>query len=96
MAILLLMPDGDRKSEPRETDPARLAQLLDIELMQKRAAWQQAKASRGTLRALSFMFLFLVVIAALLTFFFVFSSGKITELRPNGTEATPSPAASPE
>lgn len=88
------MPDGDRKPEPEEIDPAKLEQLLAIELMQKRAAWQQAKANRGNLRALSFGFLFLIIVAALLAFFFIFSGG-MGEPRRGAPQSTPAPAASP-
>ncbi len=90
------MPDGDGKPEPPQIDPAKLEQLLEIELMQKRAAWQQAKAKRGNLRALSFMFLFLVIIGALLAFFFVFSSGRLSPSRPPGSEDSPGHTATPE
>ena len=89
------MPDGDRKREPDELDPAKLERLLDIELMQKRAAWQQAKASRSNLRTFSFMFLFLVIVGALLAFFFLFSSGEMTNLRPEAELPTPPPTATP-
>ena len=95
MAILLVMPDGDRKPEREEIDPARIEQLLELELMQKRAEWQRTKASRGNLRALSFMFLFLVIFGALVAFFFIFSSGRLTETRPDA-QSTPTPAAAPE
>ena len=94
MAILLLMPEGDGKPEPTEIDPAKIEQLLNIELMQKRAAWQQARAKRNNLRALSFIFLFLVIVAALLAFFFVFSSG-VADRKPSTTEDSPSPTTSP-
>lgn len=90
------MPDGDGKPEPPQIDPAKLEQLMEIELMQKRAAWQQAKAKRGNLRALSFMFLFLVIIGALLAFFFVFSSGGLSPARPPGSEDAPGQTATPE
>jgi hypothetical protein len=89
------MPDGDGKPEPPQIDPAKLEQLLEIELMQKRAAWQQAKAKRGNLGALSFMFLFLVIIGALLAFFFVFSSRGLSPSRPP-SEDSPGHTATPE
>ncbi len=89
------MTDGDRKREPGETDPARLAQLLELELMQKRAAWQQTKARRGNLRALSFLFLFIVIAAALAAFFVLFSSDTVSELRSNAPHSSPSPTSSP-
>ncbi len=47
-----------------------MTKALEIELMQKRAAWQQARASRGTWRALSILFLVLVLLGALLAFFY--------------------------
>ena len=90
------MPDRERKSEPGEIDPTKVEQLLEIELMQKRAAWQQAKARRSNLRAMSFLFLFVVIIAALVTFFLFFSSGTIRESPASSdgeSEATPLPAA---
>jgi type VI protein secretion system component VasF len=89
------MADGDSKRERTETDPARLAQLLEIELMQKRAAWQQAKARRGSLRTMSFLFLFLVIVAALVAFYLFFSPERVSELRSNAPHAGSPPAASP-
>lgn len=90
------MSNGDSKPEPAESDPAKLAQLLEIELMQKRAAWQQAKARRGNLRAISFFFLFIVIVGSLVAFFVFFSGGRVSELHPNGGAPSPSPLASPE
>jgi hypothetical protein len=89
------MSNGDSKREPTETDPAKLAQLLEIELMQKRAQWQQAKARRGNLRALSFFFLFIVIVGALVAFFLFFSPARVTELRANAPHSGASPAPSP-
>ena len=81
----------DRNNQPpRETDPAKLAKLLEIELMQKRASWQQAKARRGTLRAMSFLFLFVVIIAAVAAFYFLASSERV----PSAGDGA-RPAASP-
>jgi hypothetical protein len=65
------MPERESKPEQPGTNPDQLAKLLEIELMQKRAAWQQASARRGTYRTLSFLFLFLVIVAILLAFFVV-------------------------
>ncbi len=89
------MAEGN--SERRETDPAKLAEQLEIELMMKRAGWQQAKARRGSLRAISFAFLFLVIVGALFAFWFFFSSGNVEELRATAAErshASPSPTVS--
>ncbi|MEO5718543.1 MAG: hypothetical protein ABIR29_08230 [Chthoniobacterales bacterium] len=59
------------EAEPkRETDPEVLARALELELIMKRASWQKMAARRGTWRALSFLFLFLVIIGALLAYFY--------------------------
>lgn len=73
------MADSDGKREP--TDPAKLAQLLDLELMQKRAEWQNAKARHRNVRALAFLFLFIVIAGAIVAFFLFFSSGAVNEKR---------------
>jgi hypothetical protein len=87
------MPESDRKREEKEIDPAKLEQLLEIELMQKRTAWQQAKARRSGLRALSFFFLFVVLVAALLACFFLLSPDRRAMLLPSRPEpAQPTPS----
>ena len=57
----------------QESDPDALAKALELELIMKRASWQKMRARRGTWRALSFLFLFLVLLGALLAYFY-FSS----------------------
>ncbi len=89
------MAADDRKREGSDADPERLAQLLELELIQKRAAWQQAAARRGSLRVLSFLFLFIVIVGALIAFFVFFSSDSVTEVRLNSPNASPAPAVSP-
>lgn len=92
------MPEGNRKPEREGIDPAKLEQLLEIELIQKRAAWQQTKARRANLRAISFLFLFLIIAAAFVVFYVFFSSDKIGELQRHGSaapETTPAASASP-
>jgi len=71
------MPESDR----HKPDLSEHEQLLELELIQKRAAWQQAKARRGSWRALSFFFLFAVIVATLLTYFFLLSAGPIFQHR---------------
>jgi hypothetical protein len=83
------MPDANRKPEGGEIDPAK---LLEIELMQKRAEWQQAKARRGSLRALSFLFLFIIVAAAIVCFYLFFSPQKVRELRSGDADLQATPA----
>ena len=80
MPIYPMTPEGNRHPDARETDPEKLAKLLDIELMQKRASWQQAKARRSTFRTMSFLFLFAVIVAAFLAFYLLMT-----------TERTPPP-----
>ena len=84
-----MMPDGNSKPEPTELDPAKLAKLLEIELMQKRAGWQQAKARRNKLRALSFLFLFLVILAAMAAFYLFFSPAGVSNVRRESENPTP-------
>ncbi len=85
-----MKPDGNTQPQHRETDPAKLAKLLEIELMQKRAGWQQAKARRGTYRAMSFLFLFAVIVTAFIAFYLFAASERTSAPRNN-----PTPAASP-
>jgi hypothetical protein len=91
---------SEGKFERRETDPAKLAEQLEIELMLKRASWQQAKARRGSLRAMSFMFLFLIIVGALFGFWFLFSPENVEEMKATAAQqrlhASPSPAVSPK
>jgi hypothetical protein len=80
-----MMPADDGK--PKSTDPDELARLLEIELIQKRAVWKQAAARHRAIRMVSFLFLFLIIMGALLVYFFFFS-----ELSGNRTPK-PTPAA---
>ncbi len=63
------MSDSYGKREPEQNDSAQLEKLLEIELMQKRAAWKQAKQRSSSLRNLSYLFLLLVVLGALVAYF---------------------------
>jgi hypothetical protein len=83
-----MMPADDGK--PKSSNPDDLARLLEIELIQKRAAWKQSAARYRAIRMASFLFLFLVIMGALLVYFFVFSdlSGNRA---PNPTPASAEP-----
>ena len=84
------------KNNPEEIDPEKLARLLELELMQKRAGWQKAKARRSGLRAMSFLFLFLIFGAGLIAFFLFFNPDRVREIRSeHSSSVTPTPAASP-
>jgi hypothetical protein len=89
-----MMVEGKPNPAGDEMDPAKLEQLLDLELMQKRAGWERAKARRGNLRALSFLFLFIVIVAALAAFFVYFSPDKVRDLEStarNSAQTSPTP-----
>ena len=76
-----MKPEGNQQPDARETDPEKLAKLLEIELMQKRASWQQAKARRGSYRTMSFLFLFVVIVAAFVAFYFFATSERVPRAR---------------
>ena len=84
-----MTPEGNRHPDARETDPDKLAKLLEIELMQKRASWQQAKARRSTYRTMSVLFLFAVIVAAFLAFYFLLTTERTAPPR----DTAPSTAA---
>jgi hypothetical protein len=83
------MPDDNRKPERSEADPVHLEQLLEIELMQKRAAWKQAKARHGAWRAFSYLFLLIVILAAAVGYFFFFSADRVPDLKSGAASAQP-------
>ena len=59
------------ESKPKEeSDADALGKALEIELIMKRASWQKMRARRATWRALSFLFLFFVLLGALLAWFY--------------------------
>jgi hypothetical protein len=84
-------PHGDGKPEP--TDPDQVMRLLEIELAQSRAARQRGGSPYRGFRMASFVFLFAVVIGAILAFYYVFVAGGLDDLRGRGSgrpTATPS------
>ena len=84
-------PHGDGKPEP--VDPEQMLRMLEIEMMQQRALRNQASARRRTLRTVSFLFLFLVILGAAAAAYFAFTSGRVDELRARSNSASsPTPA----
>ena len=82
-------PNGDGKPEP--ADPEQAVRLLELELMRQRTARQHGGTPYRGLRAASLMFLFAVILGALLAFFYVFYSGRLDEFRTrNPVEPSPS------
>jgi hypothetical protein len=85
-------PHGDGKPEP--VDPEHTLRMLEIEMMQQRAVRKHASARRSSLRAVSFLFLFLVILGAAVAAYFAFTSGRVDELRTRAnTLPSPTPAA---
>lgn len=83
------MAEENGKPKPTENDPEQLARLLEIELMQKRMAWKQASERHRTFKSASFLFLFIVIVAAAVGLYLIFS--RATEQR-GSQPATPVPA----
>ena len=77
--------------EEKNTSAEALARALELELAQKRLHWQRDREKYRTLRVLSFAFLFIVILAGLIGFFFFFSRAK--DVRDQNPAA--SPALSP-
>lgn len=77
------------KSEP--LDPDTTARLLDLELMRQRAARQNAGAPYRGLRAVSLIFLIVIILGTLFALYYVFYAGGLDEIRARKTpNSTPS------
>jgi hypothetical protein len=81
-------PHGNGKPEP--VDPEQTLRMLEIEMTLQRARRKEASARRSNVRAVSFLFLFLVIMGAIAAAYFAFTSGRVDELR-NREPALPSP-----
>jgi hypothetical protein len=57
--------------ETTPPDPDALTKALDLELAQKRVQWERERKRRGTWRALSVLFLLVVVAGALFVWFYL-------------------------
>ena len=85
-------PHGNGKNEP--SDPDELLRRIDLELAQQRAARQHAPSPYRGFRVASFVFLFAVIVGALLAFYYVFVSGGLENARArNDSRPTAKPAA---
>ena len=63
-----------RSEEPSfESDESAeaIARALELELISKRSAWKKAKARRQTWRTLSILFVLLILLGALLAYFYL-------------------------
>ena len=89
--------ESDRKPEP--IDPEANLRMIEMELMQQRAARQRAGNPYQGLRTASFIFLVLIIVGALAAFYYLLTSGKMEELREmrnlstsSSSNVTPSPS----
>ena len=65
------MPHSEEPSFKAEETPEAMAQALELELISKRSAWQRAKARRKTWRTLSILFVLIILLGALLAYFYL-------------------------
>ena len=72
-SFLIMVSDNAKFDGPAANNAEELSRLIEIELIQKRAEWQKAGARRKTIRSVSILFLFVVIMGALLAFYFAFS-----------------------
>lgn len=79
-------------SEPKPPDDDAAHRALDLELAQKRAEWTRERGKFQNLRALSFGFLALVILGALLAIVFFFSRAQ--EIKEHRAAPAPSPISS--
>ena len=79
------MPEDEKNADDA------LMRALELELAQRRLRWQHDREKYRTLRVLSFSFLFIVILAGLIGFFFFFSRAKDAR----DQHPAPSPALSP-
>lgn len=86
-----MKPDDHLK--PKPTDPAEIEKLIELEMMRTRATWQQSKARRGNLRALSLLFLCLIVAAAIGIYFYFASLREAARAEADNARPSPSPIA---
>jgi len=87
------MNANDPEVNRQTTNPDELNRLLEIEIIQKRAEWQRTSARHKSLRSASFLFLFIVVMAALVGFYFVFM--RVNENRQHRPPDNPTESATP-
>lgn len=79
------------KSEGAEHDPEGLLRLLDLELTQKRVAWQQAVSRHRSSRIISVFSIFVVIAAGLLALFFLFSQASQERANPRPPSISDTP-----
>ena len=61
---------SEGRSPVPDEDPEAIAKALELELIQRRSTWQKAKARRQRWRTLSILFVLLVLLGALVAYFY--------------------------
>ena len=87
-----MIPDPHAKTNSSQSDAERLTQELELELIHKRATWKQASARYRSIRAIAFLFLFVLIVACLFGSFSVFSRVKEERASPHTTATPPLPS----
>jgi hypothetical protein len=86
-------PHGDGKHEP--ADPENALRLLELELMRQKMTREHAGTPYRGLRIAALVFLFAIVLGALLAFYYLFVAGGLEEFRAhNPAQPSPSPISS--
>jgi hypothetical protein len=80
-----MMSNPTTDTKPNENEAEKLARLLELELVQKRAQWKQASARRQNARIMSFTFLFLIIMGCLAGLYFAFSMVNGERPKPQGS-----------
>ena len=78
------------REEDKSKAPDALARAMELELAQKRAAWERERQRHRTIRLLGFSFLSLVVFAAMIALFLLLSH--TDEMRSQRPPVTPVPS----
>ena len=78
--------------KPEPADPEKAVRLLELEIIQQRAARQMAGTPYRGLRAVSFLFLLAVILGALFAAYYFFFSGHLEEMRARNSPQ-PGPSA---
>ena len=76
--------DDHSEAKLNAAEAEALAKALELELIARRAAWQRARARRGTWLTMSLLFLLLVFVGAFAAWFFF-----ATEIRERREKPTP-------
>jgi cell division protein FtsX len=87
-----MIPDANGKPESQSQGADELERLLQIELIQKKMEWAAASERYRKIRTMSFLFLALIIMGALVVFFFLILP-RLQGDRPN--HPAPDASASP-